>query len=215
MRFYRYGIELERLEARHLEMVRLWRNHDAVRLRMRYQEEITAAEQAEWFRKLDSRNDWYFVADQNERPFGLFHIKQIDWTRRVGEAGGFVSNPELIGGIQAGMGILALMDFAFFILGLEYLEASYHRGHQEIVRLNRQLGYEIFGTEPDGFVRARVSGAGYLNAAEKLRRVAARILGEETRLTGTDPWLADHLKKLNPNGSPLLESTGELPATRS
>jgi hypothetical protein len=205
MRFHRYGLDLERLEAKHLEMVRKWRNDDAVRLRMRYQKEITPAAQAGWFKKLDKHNDWYFVAAQNEMQFGLFHIKDVDWARRVGEAGGFVSNPELIGAMEAGMGILALMDFAFFMLGLDFLEASYHREDGEIVRLNRQLGYEVFAAGPDDFIRARVSAAGYLRAAEKLRRVAAKLRGAETRLTGADPWLQDHMKKLNPNGAPLLQ----------
>src|SRR5215204_3822560 len=133
MRFHRYSIDLERLEAKHLEMVRLWRNQKAVRLRMRYQKEISTASQANWFKKLDTHNDWYFVAIQNEKPFGVFHVKEIDWTRKAGEAGGFVGNPDLMGAAESGLGILALMDFAFFVLGLDLLEASYRRGYPEIV----------------------------------------------------------------------------------
>ena len=197
MRFVRYGIELERLEARHLEMVRQWRNHESVRLRMRYQEEITPSAQVEWFGRLDPHDDWYFVAERKEEKFGLFHVKQIDWTSKMGEAGGFVSNPELIGGIEAGLGILALMDFAFFILGLQSLEASYHPDHREIVRLNSQLGYEIFATGSDNYVRARVTAAGYLSAAEKLRQAAAQTQGEEVRLSGADSWLVQHLKSVD------------------
>jgi RimJ/RimL family protein N-acetyltransferase len=206
MRFVRYGIELERLEARHLEMVRQWRNHESVRLRMRYQEEITTTAQVEWFGRLDPRNDWYFVAERKEEKFGLFHVKQIDWTRKVGEAGGFVSNPELIGGIEAGLGILALMDFAFFILGLQSLEASYHPDYREIVRLNSQLGYEIFATGRDNYVRARVTPAGYLTAAEKLRQVAAQTQGEEVRLSGADSWLVQHLKSVDQESSSDLRN---------
>jgi hypothetical protein len=198
MRFHRYGIDLERLELKHLEMVRLWRNQNEVRLRMRYQEEISAASQAEWFEKLDTHNDWYFVAIQNEKPFGLFHIKEIDWSRRVGEAGGFVGNPELIGATESGLGILALMDFAFLVLDLDRLEASYRRSYPEIVLLNQQLGYEIFADGPDDFVRARVSAADYLRATEKLRDTAARIRGAETRLTDADQWLAARMKTLPP-----------------
>src|SRR5215217_5919687 len=205
MHFYRYGIDLKRLEAKHLEMVRQWRNQNAVRSQMRYQKKIGAASHVEWFKKLNAGNDWYFVTVQNEMPFGLFHIKEVDWTRRVGEAGGFVSKIELIGATEAGVAILALMDFAFFILGLDFLEASYGCGHREIVQLNRQLGYEIFAVGPDGFARARVSATSYLRATEKLRRAAARIHGAETRLTDLDPWLAAHIKKPHPNGTVLFQ----------
>lgn len=204
MRFHRYGIGLERLEAKHLEIVRLWRNQKTVRLRMRYQKEISTAEQVDWFKKLDTHNDWYFVAIQNEKPFGVFHVKEIDWRRNAGEAGGFVGHPELMGATESGLGILALMDFAFFVLGLDLLEASYRRSYLEIVLINRQLGYEVFAEGPDDFVRARVSADGYLRATDKLRRTAARIHGAETSIAGADEWLAAHIKKLNPNGSPLL-----------
>jgi len=177
MRYQCYGIDLERLEAKHLEMVRQWRNHDSVRLRMRYRQEITPEMQTTWFRKLSSQNDWYFVATSKELPFGLFHVKEIDWQKKGGEAGGFVGYPALIGELETGLAILALMDFAFFNLQLAFLEAKYYSGYEEIVRLNQQLGYEIFAAAPDGFVRARVSTDHYLQATEKLRKAAARLGG--------------------------------------
>lgn len=205
MRFVRYGIELERLEAKHLEMVRQWRNHETVRLRMEYRKKISSEAHTEWFKKLDIYNDWYFVADQNELPFGLFHIKEVNWEGKIGEAGGFVASNELIGGIEPAMGILALMDFAFFILGLDSLEAKYHRGFKGITALNQQLGYEVFAAQPNGFVRARVSSVRYLQATERLRKTAERLGGEQTRLIGTDRWLAEHIKKVNKGWLPLIQ----------
>lgn len=183
MKFLRYGIQLERLEARHLEMVRRWRNQDAVRLRMQYRGEISPEAQTEWFRKLDYHTDWYFVATQQASPFGLFHIKAINWEKKSGESGGFVGDPTLIGGIEPGLAILALMDFAFFILGIETLEAKYYPGYREIAMLNRQLGYEVFAVESDGFVRARVSADRYLQTAAQLRKAAERLQETASRLT--------------------------------
>jgi hypothetical protein len=177
MRFRRYGIDLERLEAKHLEMVRQWRNLDSVRLRMQCQQEISPEMQTEWFKKLSIQNDWYFVAVQQELPFGLFHIKKVNWQKKIGEAGGFVGYPKLIGQIEPGMAILALMDFAFLDLCLDFLEAKYYPGHKDIALLNRQLGYEILGDEPDGFVRARVSTGNYFKVTEKLRKAAEQLRG--------------------------------------
>lgn len=175
MQFYRYGICFERLEARYLEMIRQWRNQEAVRLRMQYREIISPEAQTAWFRKLDSHTEWYFVTLRHASPFGLFHIKAVNWEKKSGESGGFVGNPALIGGIEPGLAILALMDFAFFKLGLETLEAKYYPGYQEISMLNQQLGYEIFADESDGFVRAKVSVGRYLQTTEKLRQAAKRL----------------------------------------
>jgi RimJ/RimL family protein N-acetyltransferase len=175
MKFIRYGIALERLQTKHLELVRGWRNDDSVRLRMQYQETITPEAQTEWFNKLDDECDWYFIAFRKEIPFGLFHIKWINWQTKTGEAGGFVGDSTLIGGVEPALAILALMDFAFFSLHLSYLEAKYHSRYEAITALNRQLGYEVIAQGEDGFVRTHVGAERYLEAAESFRKAAERL----------------------------------------
>lgn len=199
MRYLRYGIELDRLETRHLDMVRQWRNHERVRLRMRCKEEISPASQAKWFDTLDVHNDWYFVGGARGIPFGLFNVKEVQWRQKTGEAGGFVGNPRLIGGAEAGTAVLALMDFAFFKLGLEFLEATYRRDFRDIEALNRQLGYEVFKHLANGFVRARVSSARFLAATKKPRRAAEQLWGKEERLIDADAWLVQHIRSLSPS----------------
>lgn len=201
MRFLRYGIEFERLGTEHLEMVRQWRNQEAVRLRMRYREVISAQAQSNWFNNLRIHNDWYFVAHRRELPFGLFHVKEVNWETRCGEAGGFVGSPKWIGGLEAGMAILGLMDFAFFTLGLDFLEAVYHREYRDISLLNQQLGYEIVKDEPDGFVRARVSFTRYLESTARLRNAASLLGGQETRLTDLDDLPVEHANEIGKDRS--------------
>ena len=41
MKFFKYGITLERLREEDIELVRQWRNSDQVRMNMKYQEIIT------------------------------------------------------------------------------------------------------------------------------------------------------------------------------
>ena len=197
MRYLRYGIELERLETRHLDLVRQWRNQESVRLRMQYKEEISPAAQAKWFNTLDIHNDWYFVAVAKQITFGLFHVKKVRWERKTGEAGGFVGNPKWIGGVQAGMAILALMDFAFFKLGLELLEATYRPDCREIETLNLQLGYEVLQHQSNGFVRAQVNCERFLAATKEPRRAAEQVWGNEERLTDADPWLVEHVRSVS------------------
>jgi hypothetical protein len=192
MRYRRYGLELERLEPRHLEMVRGWRNREGVRLRMQYREVVSPEAQARWFTELDPTNDWYFVASRNRNSFGVFHVKQIRWHEKSGEAGGFVGGIESIGAAETGLAILALMDFAFVQLHLEWLEASYHPEYKQIEALNRGLGYEVFERHKNGFVRARVSRSRFLAATKAVRSAAERRYGPERRLLDADPWLMQH-----------------------
>jgi hypothetical protein len=197
MRYLRYGIELERLESKHLELVRQWRNQESIRLRMQYKEMIGPVAQAKWFNGLDVQNDWYFVALAKQTSFGLFHVKNVRWEKKAGEAGGFVGNPQWIGGGPAGLAILALMDFAFFKLGLELLEATYLPDCREIETLNLQLGYEVFRYQSNGFVKARVNCARFLTATKELRKAAEQLGGEEARLMDADPWLVEHLRSIS------------------
>jgi UDP-4-amino-4,6-dideoxy-N-acetyl-beta-L-altrosamine N-acetyltransferase len=174
MRFVRFGITLERLDRGDLELVRQWRNSDWVRPFMRFQQVVTPDEQTRWFARLDPSRDWYFCAHTGASPFGLFHVKAIDWTRKVGEAGGFVGSPQFIGRPEPALATLALMDFAFSILRLRELEAQYRTSLPRIARFNKQLGYEVF-REDTPFVRARVSAGRYFRCARVFREAAAAV----------------------------------------
>ncbi len=177
MRFTRFGITLERLEHRELELVRRWRNSDWVRPYMRFRDWIGPEDQEQWFSRLDPLNDWYFTARSEAEPFGLFHIKNVEWKRRCGEAGGFVGNRKLIGCQEPARATLALMDFAFLVLQLETLEARYRISLVKIVLFNEQLGYEQIRQDADGFVRARISAECYFKKAALLRSAAVRLYG--------------------------------------
>jgi RimJ/RimL family protein N-acetyltransferase len=194
MRFARFGVSLEKLQAEHLEMVRRWRNSDWVLPRMRFRAPIAPDDQTRWFDALDRRNNWYFVAHLQGVPFGLFHIKDIDWARGCGESGGFVSDPSLIGRPEPGLATLALMDFAFLLLQLQSLEAQYHSGLPKIANFNRQLGYQVLREGADGFVRACVTAEQYFARAALFRHAAAALYGDTAILTAADPWLTRRIE---------------------
>jgi len=189
MRFTRFGVTLKRLERKDIETIRRWRNSSWVRPNMRWQEHIGAEDQARWFESLDSRCDWYFIAESGRQQFGLFHVKKIDWHTSCGEAGGFVGARELIGGPEAAMATLALMDFAFLLLRLQSLQAQYHTRLCRVSRFNARLGYRILHEDTDGFVRASVTAERYLCCADSYRKAAVRSRGAVAKLVAPDPWL--------------------------
>lgn len=204
MRFVRFGVTLERLQHRRLELIRQWRNSDWVRPQMRFQEFILPADQLRWFRALDPRDNWYFVACTEDVPCGLFHIKDIDWTRGCGEAGGFVGDQGYIGRPEPAKAILAMMDFAFILLQLQSLQAHYHSGLHRIAQFNQQLGYEVIGEEADGFLRARVTAERYFERAAIFRKAALALHGSSAVLLDPDPWLAEKSERLRAMPSPDL-----------
>jgi len=194
MRFAKFGVTLERLEAEHLEMVRQWRNSAGVLPRMRFRAPIAQDDQTRWFDALDRRRNWYFVARVQDVPLGLFHIKEIDWERGCGESGGFVGDPKFIGRPEPGLATLALMDFAFLLLQLQSLEAQYYSGLPKVATFNRQLGYRVLSEGADGFVRACVTAEQYFARAAAFRHSAAVLYGDTALLTAAEPLADPRLK---------------------
>lgn len=193
MHFTRFGITLERLEPKHLELVRQWRNSSWVRPYMQYRAFITAEQQVQWFNSLDTRRDWYFTALLQEKPFALFHIKRVDWKINCGEAGGFVGDPRFIGRPEPAQAALALMDFAFLILQLQCLRARYRASLKRIVSFNKQLGYRVELEDAQGFLYATVTSEQYFVSASRLREAAVTLHGNTSELTSPDDWLRRHL----------------------
>ncbi|MGZ5253769.1 MAG: GNAT family N-acetyltransferase [Flavitalea sp.] len=184
-----YGIILERLSQKHLEMVLQWRNNEFVRSRMQFREIISKELHQQWFTNLHPQHDWYFVAYADELPYGVFHIKNIRPDTNSGEAGAFVGNQQFIGDANTAFAILALMDFGFLLLKLDALEAAYNPAFEEIQLLNQQLGYEPYQQEKNGFVRARVYRQGYFQAASGLRNAATKLRGNIHSISTSDPWI--------------------------
>jgi hypothetical protein len=195
MFFYRYGIAFERLEEKHLEMVRQWRNKAFVRKHMQYNRMIGKKAQQNWFANLDPKKNWYFLASVNGHAFAVLHIKNINWSKKSGEAGAFVGEKQFVGSPDAAFAILSLMDFSFFILGLTRLEAKYHQQFKEIMQLNAQLGYKIYANEADGFVRAKVTPYRYLKYVCEMRKIAQKLYGDYSTIKEADKWLKQHIKR--------------------
>ena len=196
MRFVRFGVTLERLQHKHLELVRQWRNSDLVRPNMRFRELIFPAEEVRWFEGLGPKTNWYFAAATGEVPFALFHVRDIDWAKGLGEAGGFVGDKMSLGRPEAARATLALMDFAFFVLQLRSLQVHYSPRVRKIALFNQQLGYQIDQLEADGFVCSSVTADRYLQCAAPFRKAALRRYGVTAAVHDPDPLLAPRLEEL-------------------
>jgi RimJ/RimL family protein N-acetyltransferase len=204
MQFTRFGITLQRLEHGDLEMVRQWRNSSWVRPYMRYREVIGPEQQLRWFQGLDAECDWYFIARVGNVPFALFDIKAIDWTTVRGESGGFVGDPVFIGRPEPAQATLALMDFGFRLLRLEFLQVHYSANLPRVVRFNQQLGY-LVRREDDGFFYAQVSAERYLQCAASLRQAAMTIHGSGATLTSPPPSLLRRVQQAATTDIPDLQ----------
>ena len=204
MRYIKYGIVMERLQKKHLEQLRQWRNQDFIRAAMQFRGSISPEDQLAWYKNIDPHTNWYFIAYFQKKPMGLFHIKDINWTENCGESGGFVANQKSMGSVNIGLAILALMDFAFLFLQLDSLVATYHSELKKIVRLNEQLGYESFATTKLGFTKARITKERFYDHAHSFRKAAEHFRGNDMEVENLSTFLKKKLKS-HPSAKPFQD----------
>jgi RimJ/RimL family protein N-acetyltransferase len=141
--FTQFGITFKPLSGDNLEMVRVWRNSDDVRLFMQYQEIITPEQQQTWFQQLDKETNYYFVAFQNEIPFGLYNIKDVVFNIGIGEPGVFLKSRDLWETDCSMRGSIAILKFAFEILKLNALKCHVLKSNKKVLVYNQQMGFQI------------------------------------------------------------------------
>ena len=141
--FTQFGITFKPLSEDNLEMVRIWRNSDDVRLFMQYQEIITPEQHQVWFQQLDKTTNYYFITYHNEMPFGVYNIKDVDFNIGTGESGAYLKNRYIWGGDISMRGTLSILIFAFEILKLKTLRCHVLKSNKKVLAYNQQMGFQI------------------------------------------------------------------------
>jgi UDP-4-amino-4,6-dideoxy-N-acetyl-beta-L-altrosamine N-acetyltransferase len=141
--FTQFGITFKPLSEANLEMVRIWRNSDDVRLFMQYQEIITPEQQQTWFQQLDKTANYYFVAYQNEMPFGVYNVKDIDFNIGIGEVGVFLKSRNIWESDSSMRGSIGLAVIAFQILKINILKCHVLKSNKKVLAYNQQMGFQI------------------------------------------------------------------------
>jgi len=171
----RFGLELIRLTLEDLELLRNWRNDSEISRFMIFRGHITPEEQQEWFRRIDPKNDYYFIISVNGTKIGLADVKKINWKEKSTEGGLFVL-PQYRQTDIPFRASLSGNDFAFFELGLNFFLARVLKGNVRALRYNRGLGYVVVSDNPDeDFITMKLTRDAYLSKTDHLRRYLQKI----------------------------------------
>ena len=123
-----YGVKLVQLSQDKIELVRKWRNSDKIKKYMEYRDYISPEMQQKWFDKISTTTkDFYFLIDVNNIEIGLVNIKNVNWSKRIGEWGVFVWDDLSLHKGIAYKAALCLYDFTFNVLHLDNIERESSR----------------------------------------------------------------------------------------
>ncbi len=179
----RYGVSLRLLEHKDIEMVRQWRNSDWVNQFMEYREHITPEMQEEWFRKINSPEYLYMIAEYKGEPIGLMNDKNINWEEKTSESGFFLKDQSYYHTHIPMLVSLCGIDATFFFLRWNKSYARMLRTNQNVINFNKALGYELCDgqeeVENQLYVMTRER---FLKKSPKIRKAALVVAGEEDRM---------------------------------
>ena len=126
-----------------LETVRSWRNHPDVRCHMLTQHEISAAEHAQWFSKVQQDTKRHvMLVHEDQQPLGLVHFTPVnphgvmDW--------GFYLTPQAPAGSGSKLARKAL-DFAFKQQGWHKVCGQVISSNAASRRFHLKLGFALEG----------------------------------------------------------------------
>jgi RimJ/RimL family protein N-acetyltransferase len=180
MKFFKYGITLERLTKDDIELVRQWRNSDPVRLNMKYREIITPEQQQEWFRSVDNLQYNYLVIHYNGEKIGMLNDKNIDWEARTSESGIFLGRTEYYSTFVPFLVSVAGIETTFYFLGWRMQYAHILRTNANAVRFNLQLGYQrCEGQEEVEHQRFEMTRRSFEEKAGKIRKAVRALSGND------------------------------------
>jgi hypothetical protein len=182
MKFFKYGITLERLKEKDIEMVRQWRNSDPVRKNMNYQEIITPEMQCDWFRSINNIHFHYVVIHYQGVKIGLLNDKNIDWEALTSETGIFIGRPDFYHTFVPYLVSVAGIEIMFYFVGWQKQFAHVLRSNTNAIKYNQQLGYRLCeGQEGIEHQRYELTRESFGQAAGKIRKMVKSVAREDTR----------------------------------
>lgn len=210
MKITRYGISLERLQKKDIELVRHWRNDKKISRHMFYKGEITRQMQREWFASVDNEQNFFFLIQYKKSPIGLINISSIDWENKTAYSGLFIYDDKFLSTDVPVMSSLAMLDVFFVLFGMETIYAKVKGDNSVAHRYNTSLGFKRTKKIELGLGYEYIlTKKSYLKCAKRLRDAAIRLKGyamkiEWDRKNKTDNFVRNRLHKSKERNNEFL-----------
>ena len=138
----KYGLLLREVEREDIEMIRQYRNSEAIKNKMIYRKHITREQQQQWFEEIRNFKHVYFLIYKEDIAVGLINGKNINHEERSSEGGIFIwkedSNYE-----TSVLASIILNDWNFFFNDFRLNYAQVLKSNKQAIAYNEFMGYKI------------------------------------------------------------------------
>ncbi len=183
MKFFKYGIILERLREEDIEIIRQWRNSDPVRLNMKYQDIITPEMQKRWFNSINNPKFNYMMIHYKGEKIGLLNDKNIDWEERTSETGIFLGRTEYYNTFVPYLVSVAGIESTFYLMDWKKQYAHTLRSNSNAIKFNLQLGYQLCEEQEDvDYQKYEMTRESFEQKAGKIRKAVRLLAGMDNKV---------------------------------
>jgi len=130
-----YGIELEPLSEKDLELVRSWRNSEKIKKYARNKDYITAKQQKKWFKNL--KDSLYYIVKTDSKKIGLVWVQNLS-TKPI--TGFYIYEDKYLNGIYSYKVIVSFYKFLFEKVDALYTDIL--EDNSRAIRFNLSLGFK-------------------------------------------------------------------------
>lgn len=149
MKYTRFGITIERLKERDIELVRQWRNAPHIAERHEYREHITPEMQQNWFASVNNLNNFYFIIHYKGEKIGVINVKNINWETRELESGIFIPDQQYWDTFVPSVVSVMMTDLFFKVFGWDHYYAHILKNNTRAIQYNKALGYQLCDNQED------------------------------------------------------------------
>jgi UDP-4-amino-4,6-dideoxy-N-acetyl-beta-L-altrosamine N-acetyltransferase len=179
----KYGVVLERLQKKDIELVRQWRNDPEIVQHMEYQKYISSEDQKNWYDSLSKENDYYFLAKYEKKQIGLVNFKNWNKEKNNAEAGIFIGDKLFLNGLVPYAISFSLFDFGFETLMLKEVTAHILKTNHRAIRYNMSMGFQLQpGQENINNQLYMLDKERYYDQTEKYRKIVVQAMKPKERI---------------------------------
>lgn len=142
-------IALESAKRNQIEWIRNWRNSDAVRLRMLFQEVISPQAQEKWYEKVVRELQFFFICHYQGKPVGVVFADTFDWEQGIVKNSGIFIGDVTLHGSGIPLQMALLFTHCGFAFGLHTHHVVVRNDNYNAIAFNAVLGYKLSQREAD------------------------------------------------------------------
>ncbi len=170
-----YGIKYTRVTEQDLELIRYWRNQPFIRDTMQFREYITEEMQKKWFEKINTKHNYYFIIEVDQKKIGFINCKDTGPNTRIAEGGILIWDKAYWGTPIPGFAALTVLQcvFEIFKSGDASLVTVAKTNTRALV-FNKLIGYVIKEeTATNEFLKLILTKEMYFQKTIKIKKAAA------------------------------------------